>query len=68
MTNHSEWLETNDNKIALCTVNIASEVRLPNSCPVYIFLWVLLHLNEHFHGAKLVFHDVWRTLAAFFNA
>ena len=36
MTNHSEWFQTNNNHKALCPVNIAGEVRLPNSCPVYI--------------------------------
>ena len=67
MTNYSEWLETNDNQMALCPVNIGRKVRLSNSCPVYIFFWVLLHLDEHFHGAKLINHDDWRTLAAFFQ-
>ena len=42
------------------------KVRLPSACPVYIFLRVLLHVDEHRHGAKLVCHDVWRTLAVFF--
>ena len=37
MTNHSEWLDTNDNQIALCPVNMAGKVRLPNSCSAYIF-------------------------------
>ena len=54
--------------MALCPVNMVSEVRLPNSCPIYIFfLRILLYVNEHCHGAKLVCHDVWRTLATFFS-
>ena len=55
MTNHSEWLETDDNQMALCPGNMAGEVRLLNSCPVYgihIFLRVLPHVNEHYHGEK----------------
>ena len=33
MTNHSEWLGTNDNQMALCPGNMVCEARLPNSCP-----------------------------------
>ena len=29
-SNHSEWFETNDNQMALCAVDMLSEVRLPN--------------------------------------
>ena len=58
VTNYSEWLETNDNEMALCPMNVAGEVRLPNSCSVYIFSRVLVHVDEHCHGAKLVCHDV----------
>ena len=29
---------------------------------------LLVYVNEHFLGAKLVHHDIWSTLAAFFNA
>ena len=68
--NHSDWLETNDNQmkpIKLCPVNMAGKVRLPNSCPVYIFLRVLLHVDKHCDAAKLVCQVVWRTLAAFFQ-
>ena len=46
---------------------MADEVRLPNLCPVYIFLRVWLHVDEHYHGAKLICHYVWYTLAAFFQ-
>ena len=67
MTNHSECLETNDNQMALCPVNMAGSIRLPHSCSVYIFLRILLHEDVHCHGAKLVCHDVWRTPAAFFQ-
>ena len=65
MTNDSEWLETNDNQMALCPVNM--ELRIPNSYPVYIFLRVLLDVNEHFHRAKLVCHDICRSLVACFS-
>ena len=58
MTNHCEWLEKNDNQMALCSVNMAGEVRLPNSCRVYIFYTgFLLHVDENCHGAKLICHD-----------
>ena len=66
MTNRFGWIETNDNRAALCPVNIAGKIRLPNSCFVCIFLWVLLHVNEHWHGKNLVCHDVWRFLGFFF--
>ena len=46
---------------------MGGKVRLPDSCPVYIFLRILLRMDENFHEAKLVCHDVWRTLAAFFS-
>ena len=49
-------------------VNMAGEVRLPNLCILYIyFLRVPLHKDEHYHGAKLIYHDVWRTLDACFS-
>ena len=46
---------------------MAGEVRLPNSCPAYFFLRVLLHMDGNCHGAKIVCHDDWRTVAAFFQ-
>ena len=65
MTNHSEWLETNNNQMTLYPVNMAGEVKTYQfiSC-----IRVLLHVDENCHGAKLVCHDVWRTLAVFFKA
>ena len=51
----------------LYPVNMVGAIRLPNSCPMYIFLRVLLYVDEHCHESKLVCHGVWRTLAAFFQ-
>ena len=67
MTNDSEWLETSDNQIVLCLVNMAGEVKLPKSCSVYIFVRFLLHVDKHCHGEKLVSRDIWRTLTVFLS-
>ena len=45
----------------------AGKVRLTNSCSVYIFLRVLLDVDVQFRKAKLVFYDIRRILAAFFQ-
>ena len=59
MTNHSEWLETNGNQMALiCPVNMAGEVRLPNLCPVYIFLQVLLYTWSLFFQCLVQFYQL----------
>ena len=52
--------------MALCPVNMAGEVRFSNSCRVYIFLRVLLHVDKHCHGARLFFYELCRILADFF--
>ena len=51
--------------MALCSENMAAEVRLPNSCPVYILFTG--SSNEHCHGATLLCYNVRRTMAAFFS-
>ena len=48
--------------MVLCSMNMEGKVRLPNSCPVYIYiLRVQLYVDKHYHGAKLVRHDIWCT-------